>query len=105
MYRSNSYNERFSRDIRKPIYARAYILGLLQDKDEPMPLEEILRLIARKMGTTDFGDLVGERVQNIHGFIEGKRRLKRETIDKFLKPFGLKTVLGVKPVRRESSVN
>jgi len=102
MHRSNSFNERFSRDIRKPTYARAYILAQLEDKDEPMTLEEVLKLIARKMGTTDFADLVGERVQNIHGFIEGNRHPKRETLDKFLRPFGLQTVLGVKPVRSSS---
>jgi len=105
MHRSNSFNERFSREMRNPKYARAYILAHLEDKDEPWSLEEILKFIARKMGTTDFADLVGERVQNIHNFIEGKRNLKRETIDKFLRPFGLQTVLDVKPLRRESSVN
>ncbi len=105
MHRSNSFNERFSREMRNPKYARAYILAQLEDEDEPMSIEELLKFIARKMGTTDFANLVGERVQNIHGFIEGNRHLKRETIDKFLRPFGLQTVLGVKPVRRESSVN
>jgi len=105
MHRSNSYNERFSRDIRNPKYSRAYILALLEDEDEPMTLEEALRLIARKMGTTDFADLVGERVQNIHGFIEGTRHPKRETLDKFLRPFGLETVLGVKPVRANRSLS
>lgn len=103
MHRSNSFNERFSKEIRKPKYARAFILELLENKDEPMQLEEALRLVARKMGTTDFADLVGERVQNIHGFIEGNRHPKRETLDKFLRPFGLQTVLGVRPVKPERS--
>jgi len=98
MHRSNSYNERFSQEIRDPKYARSYILELLQNEDEPMPLEEVLRLIARKMGTTDFAEFVGERVQNIDKFIKGERRPKRETLDKFLRPFGLETVLAVKPV-------
>lgn len=92
------YNERFSQEIRDPKYARSYILELLQNEDEPMPLEEVLRLIARKMGTTDFAEFVGERVQNIDKFIKGERRPKRETLDKFLRPFGLETVLAVKPV-------
>lgn len=96
MHRSNSYNERFSHEIREPEYARSYILELLQNADEPMPLEDVLRLIARKMGTTDFADFVGERVQNIDKFIKGERHPKRETLDKFLRPFGLETVLIVK---------
>lgn len=101
MHRSNSYNERFSADIRKPKYARAYISELLTNKKEPMPLEEVLRLIAKKMGTTDFSEFVGERVQNIDKFIKGERKPKRETLDKFLRPFGLETVLIVKPVENE----
>ena len=98
MHRSNSYNERFSREIRNLKYARSYILELLQNKEEPMPLEDVLRLIARKMGTTDFAEFVGERVQNIDKFVKCKRHPKRETLDKFLRPFGLETVLAVKPV-------
>lgn len=98
MHRSNSYNERFSQEIRKPKYARSYILELLHNKQRPMSLDEVLRLIAKKMGTTEFADFVGERVQNIDKFIKGERNPKRETLDKFLRPFGLETVLGVKPV-------
>lgn len=105
MHRSNSFNERFSKEIRKPKYARAFINELIQNKDEPLSIEDALRLIARQMGTTDFADFVGERVQNIHGFIEGHRHPKRETLDKFLRPFGLQTVLGVKPVRPQASLN
>lgn len=98
MHRSNSYNERFSQEIRNPKYARSYILELLQNKEDPMPLDEVLRLIAKKMGTTEFANFVGERVQNIDKFIKRERNPKRETLDKFLRPFGLETVLAVKPV-------
>ena len=103
MHRSNSYNERFSREIRDPEYARTYILELLQSEDDPMTLEEVLRLIARKMGTTEFAEFVGERIQNIDKFIKGERRPKRETLDKFLRPFGLETVLAVRPVEGDAA--
>ena len=98
MHRSNSFNERFSREIRNPKYARIYIIGLLQDEEEGLSLEDVLRLIGRKMGTTEFAEFVGERVQNIDKFIKGKRHPKRETLDKYLRPFGLQTVLDVRPV-------
>jgi DNA-binding phage protein len=96
MHRSNSYNERFSRDIRNPKYARKYIQELLENQDNPLSVEEVLRLIATKMGMTEFAEFVGERVQNINKFIKGERYPKRETLDKFLRPFGLETVLSVK---------
>ena len=63
-----------------------------------MALEEVLRLIVKKMGTTDFAEFVGERVQNIDKFIKGKRHPKRETLDKFLRPFGLESTLVVRQI-------
>lgn len=96
MHRSNSFNERFSKDIRNPRYARIFILQLLNDKDDPLLLEEVLKLIVSKMGTTDFAEFVGERVQNIDKFLKGERFPKRETLNKFLRPFGLETVLTVR---------
>ena len=103
MHRSNSYDDRFSRDIRKPKYAKRYILELLKNEDEPMELEEVLRLVAKKMGTTDFAEFVGQRVQTIEKFIKGERHPKRETLDKFLRPFGLETILAVKPLDDEAA--
>lgn len=94
MHRSNSYNVRFSKDIRNPKYARQYIKGMLEEFE----LVEVLRFIARKMGVTDFADFVGEKVQNINKFIKGERQPKRQTLDKYLRPFGLETVLNVKDV-------
>lgn len=99
MHRSNSYNERFSKEIRNPKYAQSYISELLRNKDEPLELEEVLRLMAQKMGTTEFAEFVGERVQNIDKFIKGDRHPKLETLNKFLRPFGLETALVVKPAR------
>jgi len=101
MHRSNSYNERFSNEIQNPKYARAYISELLSNPDEPMTLEEVLRLIAKKMGTTEFAEFVGERVQNIDKFIKGHRHPKRETLDKYLRPFGLETFLTVKSIGKK----
>lgn len=98
MHRSHSYNERFSKDIRNPKYARKYIHELLENQDNPLSLDQVLRVIASKMGTTEFAEFVGERVQNINKFIRGERYPKRETLDKFLRPFGLETILSVRNV-------
>lgn len=104
MHRSNSYNERFSKEIRNPRYARTYISELLNSQDEGLEtIEDVLRLIAKKMGTTEFAEFVGERVQNIDKFIKGDRHPKRETLDKFLRPFGLETVLDVRPMGHRAS--
>jgi hypothetical protein len=65
---------------------------------EAFDLDVVLILIAKRMGTTEFAEFVGERVQNINKFVQGERWPKRETLDKYLKPFGLETVLHVKDV-------
>ncbi|RLA59029.1 MAG: hypothetical protein DRQ89_14635 [Epsilonproteobacteria bacterium] len=99
MYRSSTYEEDFSRNMRNPEFARGYFLIQMNFPDEdPMTIEETLIWIIKRMGTTDFAGLVGERKQSIDKFLKGERRPKRETLDKFLKPFGLKTVLSVEEV-------
>jgi DNA-binding phage protein len=103
MHRSDSFNERFSREIRNPDYAKVYIGELLGDQGSGKALSDVLKIVAKKMGTTEFADFVGERVQNIDKFIKGNRNPKRETLDKYLKPFGLKSYLGVKSARRKTA--
>ena len=99
MYRSSTYEEDFSRNMRNPEFARGYFLIQMNFPDEdPMTIEETLIWIIKRMGTTDFAGLVGEQKQSIDKFLKGERKPKRETLDKFLKPFGLKTVLSVEEV-------
>ena len=83
MYRSNSYDEDFSKDMQDPVARREYLLALIHDEDEPMSVEEALRFTIRRMGTVEFADLAGEKKQNV---------------DKYLEPFGLRTVIDVKPI-------
>ncbi len=100
MYRSNTYDEDFSRDMRVLIGRQTYLMSLIDDEDEPMSIEEALRFIIRRMGLVEFSNLVGEKKQNVNKFLVGDRNLKRETLDKYLKPFGLKTVLEVEPLEK-----
>ena len=92
MYRRTTFDEDFSRDMQGPVARNAFLLALIQDEDEPMSIEEALRFTIRQMGTVEFAALVGEKKQNVGKFLSGERNLKRETLDKYLKPFGLQTV-------------
>ena len=103
MYRSNSYSERFSKEIRDTEFAQTYLLALIQDEDEPMTVEEALKLTIGQMGTTDFANLIDERPQTIDKFLKGERSPKRETLDKFLKAFNLKTTLGIEKVKDKAA--
>ena len=61
MYRSNSCEEDFSKDMQDPIARREYFLALVHDEDEAMLVEEALRFTIRRMGTVEFAVLVGEK--------------------------------------------
>lgn len=100
MYRSSTYDEDFSRDMQQLVARKTYLIGLIEDEDEPMTIEEALRFTIRRMGLVEFSNLVGEKKQNVNKFLIGERNLKRETLDKFLKPFGLHTVIMVKPFKK-----
>jgi hypothetical protein len=72
---------------------------------EEFELVVVLRLIGTKMGTTDFAEFVGEKVQNIDKFIKGKRNPKIEMLNKYLLPFGLKAELTIMPIGRDKAVS
>lgn len=97
MYRSNSYNEIFSQNMLDSDFRKEYLLELLEG-DEALELVDAIRFIATRMGTTEFANLVGESKQSIDKFIKGLRNPKRESLDKFLLPFNLKTQLTVQDV-------
>ena len=64
--------------------------GLVEDEEEPMDIESVLRLVVQRIGTTDFANLVGEDKSNVDKFLRGKRNLKEETLNRYLEPFHLR---------------
>ena len=47
------------------------------------------------MGIKEYCARAKIAMPNVVNFLRGKRKLKPESLDQFLKPFGLKTKLGV----------
>ncbi|MBL6991858.1 MAG: hypothetical protein ISR65_18895 [Bacteriovoracaceae bacterium] len=90
MYRSNSYDETLSQELKDPEFAQEYLLALTEDEDEPMDIEDALRLAITKMGTTDFAQIISEDKANVDKFIKGKRNLKEDTLNRYLSHFELK---------------
>lgn len=43
------------------------------------------------MGIKEFSDLAKTHLQNVSAFIRGERKLRRQTLDKYLSVFELKT--------------
>ena len=90
MYRSNSYDEKISQKMKKPAFAQEYLLSLVNDENEPMEVEEALKFAINRMGVTEFANLIGENKSNVGNFLNGKRILKEDTLNKYLAPFRLK---------------
>lgn len=90
MYRSDSYDEMISKKMQNPIFAKEYLLSLVNDEDEPMEIEEALSFAISRMGVTEFSKMINESKSNVGNFLNGTRKLKEETLNKYLAPFGLR---------------
>ena len=62
----------------------------MQD-DDGLSVEEALRVVIQTMGVTEFSAFVGVKPPTAMPFLKKKRNLKPETINSYLKPFGLRT--------------
>ena len=94
MKRSSSFDAYLSQQLENIEFAQGYILDLMEG-DDGLSLEEALRITIRQMGVKEFCERTQMRKQNVNDFLVEQRNLKRETLDAFLKPFGLKTRLVV----------
>ena len=94
MNRTKKFDSVLSQKLKNPKFAAHYLMALIEGKDG-IPLEEALKLMIEQMGIKEFSELVGKPSSNIVDFIKGKRHPKRETLDDYLKPFGLHTVFTV----------
>ena len=93
MYRNNAYDEDLALEFQNLEFAKEYLLGLVEDKDEPMSVTEALRFTIPRMGVSEFCELSGKSKSDVDKFLRGERNPKPETLDEYLQPFGLKTKL------------
>ncbi len=90
MRRGDDYSEELSKKLRSVKFARAYFSALTEAPSE-MSVEDALRHAITRMGIKEFSQSAGVPTSNIHEFLKKKRKLKTETLDIYLKPFGLRT--------------
>lgn len=90
MKRRKSFNEELSQKLKKPKFFRSYIESLIEAEDGELSYEDALRDAIDVMGIREFAKLVGLPEQRVHEFLNGKE-VKPETLNRFLKPFKLKT--------------
>lgn len=92
MGRSESFDEYVSKKLQNKEFAKHYILALMEG-EEGVTLEEALRYTIGKMGVKEFSKVAKVAPPNVVRFLKQKVKTSPETLDKFLKPFGLKTKL------------
>jgi len=92
MYRNKSFDEHLAKELKSSKFAGGFLLDLM-DGDDGFTLEEALRQTIQRMGVKEFCVKARLDMPNVMKFLKGTRKLKPETLDVFLKPFGLRTKL------------
>lgn len=94
MNRTESFDEYISRHMKNIEFAQSYFLGLIEGK-EHYTIEEALKMCIQSWGIKEFSHKSKVPASNIVDFIKGRRKLKPETLNQYLKPFKLKVKLTV----------
>jgi hypothetical protein len=95
MRRNKSYNADLAKALQKnPKAVQAFLLGLTEGEDG-LELDAALQLTIKRMGIKEFCQMTHVPMPNVMEFLNGKRKLKPETLDKYLRPFGLRARLAL----------
>ena len=89
MYRNNAYNEELAKQLKDQEFAREYFLALVEGDEEPISIEEALRIVIPQMGVAEYSRSITKSKTDVDKFLRGERNLKRETLNEYLKPFDL----------------
>ena len=97
MYRTVDFNEVLAEELKDGEFRKEYLLSLINGDDfvGPMELHEALIMIAKTMGVTEFAELTDMHRAGVSRFISQGTRPKVDTLEKMLKPFGLKVKIDV----------
>lgn len=98
--RSIDWNEGLSKDLKDPKFAREFILAAL---DEGVSLQEILGKVIRAYGIKEFSRKTKIAGPNIVRAINPRSNPTQTTLNRLLKPFGLK--VSVAPIDQGNQDN
>lgn len=101
MRRCKSYDEKLAEDLQNAKAAQVFLLGLMEEP-EGLSLEDALRHTIQRMGIKEFCKKAKTTYPNVVAFVTGRRKVKPETLDQYLKPFGLKTKITAEKVSKAS---
>jgi DNA-binding phage protein len=96
--RSKDWNEGLAEDLQDPTFAREFLAAAVE---EGIPLKVALGKVIRATGVKEFADSIGMPSPNVLRAIHPRHNPTQETLERLLKPFGLRIGLAaIKPRRR-----
>lgn len=98
MYRNNAYDEDLAKEMQDPEFAQQYLLNLIEDEEEPMSIEDALRMTISRMGVAEFSRKIKKSKTDVDKFLRGERNLKPETLNEYLLPFNLRVKVTLEKV-------
>jgi DNA-binding phage protein len=85
--RSKDWNEDLAEDLKDPRFAREFLAASV---DEGVPLKVALAKVIRASGVKEFADSVEMPGSNVLRAIHPRSNPTQETLERLLKPFGLR---------------
>lgn len=100
--RSRDWNEGLAQDLKDPEFAREFILAAIK---EGVTLQQALGKVIRVIGIKEFSLKTGIASPNLLRAIHSRSNPTQETLNRLLKPLGLKIGLAVidRPRRRAAA--
>ncbi len=95
--RSRDWNEGLAEDLRDKAFAREFLTAAVEDG---IPLQQALAKVVRATGVKEFAARVDMPSSNLLRAIHPNHNPTQETLERLLKPFGLR--IGLAPIIRRS---
>jgi DNA-binding phage protein len=96
--RSKDWNEDLAEDLKNPAFAREFLTASV---DEGIPLKVALAKVIRATGVKEFAESVEMPGSNVLRAIHPKSNPTQETLERLLRPYGLRIGLAeVKPRKK-----
>ena len=96
--RSKDWNEGLAEDLQDGDFAREFLTAAVE---EGVPLKTALAKVIRATGVKEFAGTVGMSSPNVLRAIHPKHNPTQETLERLLKPFGLRIGLAQITQRRK----
>ena len=98
MRRSKDWNEGLAQDLQDPQFAREFLTAAVEDG---VPLKTALAKVIRASGVKEFAEAVGMPSPNVLRAIHPEHNPTQDTLERLLKPFGLRIGLTQINTRRK----